>query len=137
MTKNRDVEDVAISMSEAATNDKVLRELNFGTPVTIKWVDSTSNARGWIHNEEVEPKVVTIMSIGFVVAGDDEALAITHSMHEEGDVYDTFSIPWGCIETLEEVNLAVEEQNKREQPRVQDSEDGRGCGDESKASLVI
>jgi len=92
-------------------------QIDYGTPIEVIWNDSTAQRNGWITAQDVKPKVVTITSVGFLVATDDIAMSVTHSLTESGEAYDSFSIPMGCVVSVKEVKLGSKEQSKRKPVR--------------------
>jgi hypothetical protein len=72
--------------------------IRHGQAVTIDWLDSKALG-GWQRQTFTTPG--TVRSLGYVVATDDVAIAITTSIEETGCHYDPLSIPWGCITRID------------------------------------
>ena len=70
--------------------------------VKITWVDSSNYNVGW-HND-VDFKLVPIITIGLVIADTEEHLAISHSIGQDDSNYDVFVIPKGCIKEVVELD---------------------------------
>jgi hypothetical protein len=70
-----------------------------GQAVRVFWTDSAT-APGW----RSEPGgALRIVSLGFVAGCDKEALSITTSMDTDGGMLGPLSIPWECIQQVQEV----------------------------------
>lgn len=75
-------------------------ELKPGQAVRLEWADSKA-LLGWTYNSTMKRKPGYIHSIGFVVQLNDECLTISTSMDGKGASIDDFSIPKGCIQTIQ------------------------------------
>ncbi len=65
--------------------------------IRVRWVDSRYQD-GWIEQEDIEPKIAKISTLGYIVKETDEVLCIASSIHEASrQVSGTMCIPKVCI----------------------------------------
>ena len=76
----------------------------------IRWIDSTRNACGWTTSNDID--LIEIETIGFCVEEDDEKYTITSTVGSEGDFFDAFMIPKGCVK---EVHTIYEKEDNSSQ----------------------
>lgn len=75
-------------------------DLKHGQAVTIEWADSKS-LLGWTYNSTKKRTPGYIRSLGYVVQLNDECLTISTTLDGRGASLDDFSVPLGCIRSLE------------------------------------
>lgn len=68
----------------------------------VEWVDSKTH-RGWQPGCEMPHSVARVSSLGYVVQCNEEGVVISTSVSSEGMSLDNIIIPWGCVQSLEEL----------------------------------
>lgn len=82
--------------------------------IKITWNDACSTSHGWVPvQDNYEP--MPIESIGFVVGNSEKALTLAHSIAKTNTpvgVTDPITVPWGMVQSLEEVKLMATKSKK-------------------------
>jgi hypothetical protein len=83
-----------------------MKELQIGQAVKIHWVDSAVTP-GWRPVRSLDPAPLHVISLGYVVAFNDTAVTISHSISVEKDCIAPITIPNGCVEKVDELQGAA------------------------------
>ena len=78
------------------------KNLPFGTPIRVMWVDS-SNRKGWIYNREELGEVTQVISIGFTLKSTPDTLTLASSIGNSGEMLTPLTVPWKAITDLQEI----------------------------------
>lgn len=71
--------------------------------VEIKWIDCCT-VSGWFTLQEAEDtKLMECISIGYIIAKNDEAVIIAQTIADQGDVGDITCIPTVSIQELKDL----------------------------------
>lgn len=63
----------------------------------VKWRDHTAVSREWTHIEDIEVKVVEVMTSGWVVKEDDIAIVLAQNIGTNSMVGESMTILKSCI----------------------------------------
>ena len=76
------------------------------THVRVSWRDSTFTS-GWHYPQNgrypKHVKPLPIATIGYVIESNDEGLTVAGTVNADESILNPLTIPWGCIEKLEEI----------------------------------
>ena len=90
-------------------------EKYLGRATAITWVDSTHHQKGWwfYNRGEIEENVeVKIDTVGYIVDITKYSIVLSHSMAQNGFIFDSFVIPIGCIIEINECCTSKPEKDK-------------------------
>ena len=69
--------------------------------VKVKWLDICSGTANWSHIEDIEPKALECVSVGFLLEKTDDIVCIAQNYAtEEGLVSDTMTFPLSIVKDI-------------------------------------
>lgn len=75
------------------------RSIKFGRAVEVSWIDSKGRG-GWHYDPRQPRDPAYVRTLAYVVQCGPDALTVAAHIANEGESFDDFTIPWGCIKVL-------------------------------------
>lgn len=73
-----------------------------GSALRIFWVDSC-HSPGWQYGDRGIPEVERVVTLGFVVASNEEGLVLSTSLSQKGAALAPVIVPWEAITHIQEI----------------------------------
>jgi len=79
------------------------QNFQLGKAVFLQWEDSAEPEQGWVRLGDAHVDIGKMNTYGLVVGCDDDGIAVSTTITDQGACITPLSIPWGCVKNIREI----------------------------------